>query len=214
VWGTIETRGSRGDFEMHLTVAAEATDFAALQSLVAEQGGRLLHIVLPRGLVPSQPMLSWRDYGELASVWQLAQQRRSGLQQAGFRVTRCKIEAAPGNSGVAQRGDQLLAGQYFECHLKIALLPGADVIALAELAQRHGAHLSRNALRRAEDGSEQRFVTQRVAHAGLEQASEAMVRLADTLTAHGYAPQRRELEFVVFDSNLALDDGWLSGEGS
>ena len=60
----VEARNCRGAVETHLTMAAQDADFANLQTLATELAGRfLLHIVLPRGRAPSQPMLSWRDQG-------------------------------------------------------------------------------------------------------------------------------------------------------
>lgn len=210
VQGNGDARSFRGDFETHLTVAAAASDFAALQTLAAGLGARFLHIVLPRGQTPSQPMLSWRDRGELSVVRELAARRGARLQQAGHHVTRCKIEAAPDNAGIPQ--DEFPGpDQYFESHLKIALAGGDDIAAVTALAQRHAAHLSRNALRRDEGGCEQRFVTQRLPGAGLRRARAGMDALAAALTALGHAPLRSELEFVVYDSNQALDAGWMDG---
>lgn len=122
-------------------------------------------------------------------------------------VTRCKFEAAPDNAGVPQQVQALRLGEYFESHLKIALAPQDDSAALTALAQCHAAHLSRNALRRDEDGREQRFVTQRLSGAGVAQARAGMVALAAALAAAGHAPLRCELEFVVVDSNLGLAAG-------
>lgn len=203
----------RGEFETHLTVVAEAGAFAALRALAVDLGGRFLHIELPRGQMPSQPMLSWRDRGDLTQLLAAADRRSTPLQAAGFAVARRKIEAAPDNAGIPLHGDAVLPGQYFESHLKIALAAGADVAALTALAQRHAAHLSRNAFSRAADGQEHRFVTQRLPGAGLRQARERLAQLAAALTALGHAPLRSELEFVVHDSNLALDAGWIEGDG-
>ncbi|HEY0700568.1 MAG TPA: hypothetical protein VGD43_22525, partial [Micromonospora sp.] len=55
----------------------------------------------------------------------------------------------------------------------------------------------------------ERFVTQRCHDAGQPQARLRLAALVDELTAAGYPPVEVEEEFVVFDSNPALDHGWI-----
>jgi hypothetical protein len=87
------------------------------------------------------------------------------------------------------------------------------VPALAALAARHGAHLSRNALRRRDDGVQERFVTQRCAAVGRPAARRLLDGLLAALAAAGHTALGVEEEFVAHDSNLALDAGWIEAEG-
>lgn len=198
--------GFDGEFEVHLTVACGGA--AALRSFAAAQGLKCLHIELARGASAFQPMLSWRDRGALARQCARAEAVAAQLRAQGLTPVRIKIEAAPGNRDVPQDDAQATAGRYFESHIKLLLDAGADLAALAERVRGHRAHLSRNALRRREDGLDERFVTQR-SLGGLRRAQAELRALLAVLDEAGLRRLGVETEYVVYDDNLAVDDGWI-----
>ncbi|SDY25783.1 hypothetical protein SAMN04487939_101501 [Lysobacter sp. yr284] len=201
-----EAAGFAGEFETHLTVAADCG--GALQRFAAAHGLKCLHIELARGAQPLQPMLSWRGRGGFAQQRARAEAVAAQLRAAGLAPVRIKIEAAPGNRGVPQDDAGAVAGRYFESHIKLLLPACADLAALAARIGGHGAHLSRNALRTREDGQGERFVTQR-SHGGLERAYAQLRALLGELDAMGLRRLGAETEYVVYDDNLAVDDGWI-----
>ena len=198
--------GFDGEFETHLTVAAGRGE--ALQRFAAAHGLKCLQIELARGAQPLQPMLSWRSRGVLAQQRAQADAVAAQLRAQGLAPLRIKIEAAPGNRDVPQDDADAVAGRYFESHIKLLLPADADLAALAERAQRHGAHLSRNALRRREDGLDERFLTQR-SRGGARRALAELGALLAALDAAGLRRVCVETEYVVYDDNLAVDDGWI-----
>lgn len=200
-----------GPLETHLTIAAGPTtpvDFDALDAFARRHAMKCLHIVLPRGAHPSQPMLTWRAHGTLRAALARAAEAAGALREIGFDVCRTKIEASPRNAGVPPHDDGG-AGRYFESHVKLRLPATADLAPLAAIATRHQSHLSQNARRVHGDGVAERFVTQRVAGAGSVRAVDEARTLADTLAAHGYTIVDVDTEYVVYDSNLAVDAGWI-----
>ncbi len=201
-------------FEIHLTVdAAQAAACADVLSRFADaRGMQLLQIELPRGAVTAQPMLSWRRDGVLADCLAQIDDVERVLAGHGIRVVRTKVEAAPSNAGVPQAGDVCPAGTYFESHLKLLLGSDADVGVVTELAIAHGAHVSRNARRTRGGGCQERFVTLRITRGGLPGMKMRLQALQDALTPMVRAVLDTEIEFVVHDSNRALDAGWLPGE--
>jgi hypothetical protein len=207
-----------GEFETHLTVALTDVerDVAALRAWGAGRGLKCTHIVLARGRSASQPMLTREGRGTLAGERAAATALAADLAAAGFTVTRVKIEASPLNSDVP-RTDTDGRGhpdeRYFEHHVKLSLDPTADLDALTTLARRHDAHLSRNALRARDDGRQERFVTQRCHGVGLETARGRLAALLRALHDDHYGVLEHEAEFVVYDGNLALDDGWITEHG-
>lgn len=204
-----------GEFETHITLAPDERQ-EPLQQWAGEHRMKYVHIVLDRGLSPSQPMLTCHGKGTFASQLKRAQELAAELQNAGFKVTRLKLEAAPDNNGVPQTEAEAhlsSPSQYFEHHVKLLLPSELDLIALIALAENHGAHLSRNAFRIRKDGLEERFVTQRCYRVGRNAAARQLESLVNRLKSDTYQILEAEEEYVVHDDNLALDAGWLKERG-
>ncbi|TXI49274.1 MAG: hypothetical protein E6Q50_08790 [Lysobacter sp.] len=202
-----------GEFEIHLTIAAlddaallEAARFAQARSL------KFAHIVLPRGAVASQPMLSWRARGAFEAQLRSAAVVADDLRAADIDVVRIKIEAAPTNPDVPQFGACVRPEHYLECHCKFLLDERADIEALAALVMAHGGHLSRNARRVRADGCQERFATLRRRDGGVDGIAHDAMALRDAMTPYVREVLSSEIEYVVYDSNLAIDAGWLPGD--
>lgn len=200
-----------GEFETHLTVAGERgeLDGEGLLRFAQAHGLKCLQIELARGVHAFQPMLTRRGHGDLAGELAIAARVAAQLRDAGFVVCRTKIEASPTNAGIPQHEHEAQPGRYFESHIKLLLAARADSGELAALAIAHGAHLSRNALRWRDDGRHERFVTQRYARGGFRAVDAALRNLLDALRPLGHRQLSVETEYVVHDSNLAIDDGWI-----
>ncbi|SDH83641.1 hypothetical protein [Nonomuraea jiangxiensis] len=216
-----------GVFDIHVTVAMDATITATDTTAAADDGvGRLArwatgnavkltHIVLARGAVRSQPMLTLAGRGTLTRQRAVAATCVDRLRDEGFDVVRVKIEAAPWNEDVPRSAAAAVAltGCYFEHHVKVVVrddvTPPAGIAQLAEIAQRHSAHVSRNARRECDDGSAERFVTQRCRDIGLSEAGRRFDALVTELRSCGFAVLETEREFVVYDSNPQIDKGWI-----
>ena len=201
-----------GDFEIHITVYDHHG--GKLSAFAAQRGVKFVDIVLDRGRNVSQPMLTLTGQGTLAEQHAAVERWRHDLCEAGMHPCRMKIEAAPWCVGVPQSDEQAAAepaGRYFEHHVKL-LLPStavADLVAVTDLVAPHGARLSRNARRERADGAQERFVNQRCHGVGLGAAKQRLDELIATLQAAGHDALRVEQEYVVFDSGLQHDEGWL-----
>lgn len=188
-----------GSFEAHLTVAAETAERrAAFAATCRALGVKCVLIELARGAHPSQPMTSSHHAGTLDDVMREVEALRVRLVEAGFPVTRVKLEAEVTNDGVPVAHG--IPGMYFEFHAKLAI--GDDVEALRALCLANGAHLSNNAVERGT-----RFVTMRVYDAGRDAARARFERLLEVLA--GYEIAGTKAEFTVHDSRIELDAGWL-----
>ncbi|MEU3453534.1 hypothetical protein ABZ671_08015 [Micromonospora sp. NPDC006766] len=205
-----------GDFEIHITAHAHQAE--ELSAFATRHRVKFVHIVLDRGAYASQPMLTLSGRGNLADQHAAVQRWQRELGEAGIYPCRSKIEAAPWCVGVPQSDEQAAVepgGRYFEHHVKL-LLPGAtaaDLVALTDLVAPHGARLSRNARREFADGAQERFVNQRCHGVGLATARQRLDELVETLRAAGHEPTTVEQEYVVFDSDLHHDQGWLDSPG-
>jgi hypothetical protein len=211
-----ELRGQagRGTFEAHVTV--EAPDLPGrerFRALCERLGVKSVLIELPRGQTPSQPMTSSYHRGELAEVVEEVAGLAGVLRGEGFPVTRVKLEAVVTNEGVPRTDEEsrrLPLSNYFEFHVKVTLPAEADLEPLRALCARHDAHLSRNAFRQGE-GRQERFATLRLYGMGGDRAGGRFEALREELTTAGYVLSNSLREYSLFDSNLALDAGWLPG---
>ncbi|MFI5711339.1 nucleotidyl transferase AbiEii/AbiGii toxin family protein [Kribbella sp. NPDC051620] len=199
-------RDITGDFEIHLTATPGST--GSLAAFAERHGLKFSDILLDRGRNPAQPMLTIRASGRLGKVHKAARKWHKKAHRVAL-ITRLKIEAAPWNDGVPAGDEAAEAGRYFEHHVKL-LLPEAtreSLLAITALVEPHGARLSANARRHRDDGQHERFVTQRCHGVGRASAKAQLELVLAALRE--YEILEVEEEYVVVDTDLDLDEGWL-----
>ncbi|MEV4329267.1 hypothetical protein AB0K02_01775 [Streptomyces sp. NPDC049597] len=192
------------EYETHVTVRCGAGGEERLDAWAHAAGLKVTHIELARGRMVSQPMLTLKGGDGFAAQRAAAERLVDGLRSAGFDPVRVKIETTPWSPEVAAAENG-----YFEHHVKLLLDREFDREALTELAVRHGAHLSWNARRVSGGGRHERFVTQRCHGVSAAEAGRACDALVAELGNHGYEIRSEEREFVLYDSDLSVDDGWI-----
>jgi hypothetical protein len=160
-------------------------------------------------------MLTFWQRDSLERVHGVAETWSRELLALGHRVVRLKIEThlpttRPSDGAMAPQEDasERSANCYFECHLKLLLAEEPDDDLRQWIADQ-GAHLSRNARKRRDDGQHERFVTARVFEVSPEIARRRFAALEQTLRDAGAKILEVESESCVYDSALALDAGWL-----
>lgn len=203
-----------GNFEAHVTVSVQSPEeLDTLTTWCAERGLRCTRIVLSRGAHVEQPMASWHSHGTaLPAALQEMNARAREMRELGLSVVRTKLEAAIGNADVPVTDAQAKSHapkNYFEHHIKLLREREASRETLVEVCAARGAHLSRNAFRELDTGHEERFVTLRTYGAGAETSQSQLAGLLEDLDELGEDVIEVESEYCVYDSNLALDDGWL-----
>ncbi|MFE2916035.1 hypothetical protein [Kitasatospora indigofera] len=201
-----------GEFEIHVTVRCEGGELQRLGRWAADRGVKFTHIVLARGRTTSQPMLTLGGPGTLRELRRTARATAAELRDAGFEPVRVKIEATPWTSGVPATdaaAARLGPAFYFEHHLKVLLGPGTGREDLAGVSAAHAAHVSWNARRTDRAGRQERFVTQRCHGVGLATAGARLALLAAAVSGAGFGIVSVEREFVVSDSDITVDDGWI-----
>ena len=208
-------RTTPATFEAHVTVSLSgAADLAAFRETCATLGVKCIVIELPEGDSPVQPMTASFHRGELLAVQEDVIAIARALVKKGFAVTRTKIEAHGRLLGTPEtdaEAAQAPTTSYFEFHAKLALPEAADLAALETLCKAHGAHLSRNAHKLAgPDGLGERFVTLRAHAVGRLTAEARFAALCAAVVEAGHLLRNRIREYTVFDTNVALDRGWLS----
>jgi len=200
-----------GKFEAHVTVqTADPDTFTkACQAL----GIKSILIELAEGVEPNQPMTESHHEGDLNVVRAEVDGLAERLQEAGFSITRRKVEARYDARGVPEKDEDtrgLPPSCYFEYHVSVRLSGPERLAQLTMNATRHGAHVSRNARKRSSGGDEERFVTLRGPRAGRTTADARYTVLLGDLRAAGFEVTGERREFTVYDSNLDLDRGWIT----
>lgn len=214
-----------GSFEVHLFVeplnpsAAQVESFrAACAAAPVPMKALLLELdYVGRGFVG---VLQSSRYvtGDVAAGVEAAHHDARALREAGFVVLREKVEAVAQNEGVprtAADAERSPEDRYFEFHLLVdgrdGPLSEADMVSLRALAERYTARLaspvplSYNALKPA-----QRFLNFRARRQGLEQALRTVEQLSEEVRASGALFVKKVIgEYICFDSNRAVDNGWL-----
>lgn len=205
----------RGNFEVHLTVSA-LDSIDAFSAWCKGQQCKCARIVLARGKQAEQPMATWRRKGTiLPEVLVEAAVQAENLKHAGFTVVRVKVEADPFNDDIPATDDaatQLPSCNYFEHHVKLRREVNASHEVLLSVCIKYSAHMSRNAWRETSGGLEERFVTLRSYRMGRSASEQQLQRLLTALVEAGEQIIETESEYTVYDSNLALDAGWLPHE--
>ncbi|GAA2538871.1 hypothetical protein GCM10010423_40710 [Streptomyces levis] len=192
-------------YESHVTVRCSGPgESARLRRWAAAGGFKLTHIVLARGRMRDQPMLTLSGSPSYAGEAARVREVTARLRADGFDPVRVKIESSPWAPEVPR--EPCDDGRYFEHHVKLLLPAGTDLAALAARVVPHGAHLSWNA-RRVRGARHERFVTQRCRAVDAEGAGAALERLLAELG--GFEVLGVEREFVLHDSDMAVDEGWL-----
>jgi hypothetical protein len=203
-----------GTFESHVTVRAESLEqVERFRSLCRERNLKCILIELARGRHHSQSMTATHHQGSLEDALTEAHAIAQYLDRHGFEVTRVKIEAEPTSSGVPRTDEEaarLPATNYFEFHLLVILTRLSELPALNNLCAKHNAHLSSNAFKQAAGEETERFVTMRLKGVGGERAAILFETLASAIEMAGYQTSKRVHEYVVYDTNLTLDDGWMN----
>ena len=202
----------RGTFEAHVTITADLAERERFRVTCAGLGIKCVLIELPQGATRTQPMTSTYHRGDLADAAREVAALAGAVREAGFAVSRVKLEAVTTNEGVPATDEEaarLPPGNYFEFHAKVTLPAGADLAPLRALCGNHRAHLSSNAFK-ADDESCERFVTLRVYAAGRVRAEAAFDALLADLDAAGHAVTNRLREYTIYDSNAAVDAGWAA----
>lgn len=193
-------------YESHVTVrCAGPAETERLRGWADAAGLKLTHIVLARGRMRDQPMLTLAGSASYAEQSVRADRTVAALRSAGFTPVRVKTESVPWAPEVPDR--PCGGAHYFEHHVKLLLDAGTDLAELAARVVPHGAHLSWNARRVREGGRHERFVTQRcrgVCDAEAEEALRLLLAELDGLEVLGL-----EREFVLYDSDESVDEGWI-----
>lgn len=204
-----------GPAEIHITVSLENTEAekARFQEACEIENGKSIWIELASGHNINQPM-----YGKKLFTSALKQadeiSRLVDRFEENFLVKRVKVEAGPDNQNIPQKFDKAQTEPedcYFEHHVALSLNPDIDFKLLKSQLAQYDGYLSNNAFKiEPASGQQIRFVTQRFSKIGQMEANAELDKLIAYAKQAGIEVIRVEREYNIYDSNLHLDNGWMS----
>eukprot|EP01118_Nematostelium_gracile_P012107 TRINITY_DN4378_c0_g1_i1.p1 TRINITY_DN4378_c0_g1~~TRINITY_DN4378_c0_g1_i1.p1 ORF type:complete len:230 (-),score=60.98 TRINITY_DN4378_c0_g1_i1:434-1123(-) len=154
--------------------------------------------------------------GDFATAYAKSLENVEALKSAGFEVVRNKIEALASNEGVPQKeNDPMQPNLYFEFHILVSKLDNSpleleDIDFLVDTSQKLSSDLqlciplSWNYLKPS-----QRFLNTRTYNIGREESSKMVDLISTKVIDHNLKIAKVISEYIVYDTNKALDNGWL-----
>jgi hypothetical protein len=192
-------------YEIHITVKSDS--FYAFKVTCSKlKRVKPILIKLPYGQTPTQLMTSSHIRTDLDGVYREMKHQIEFLKDDGYEVIRSKIEL---KIPCKQKIDPQ-PHQYFEFHYKILLPNHLEKLRLMEVTKKLNVHVSRSAFGKpAKGGAFFNFVTLRLFNVTKENAILESKKIHDKLTKKKFEIVSTEKEFAIYDSNTALDTGWI-----
>ncbi len=130
------------------------------------------------------------------------------LETRGYRVVRQKVETVPWHPHTAaERNDD----NYFEAHIPVTVQMNGDEEKLFDLTKRYpGTHLSRNVLKKHNDGTAILMVT--IHHNDCDHPTfvTRVNRLKGAMAEEGFDYGSKDMvEWAIYDNNIKHDAGWM-----
>ena len=177
-------------YETHITVAYDPRFVDYCKSI----GVKVVHIDMGDD-VPKHLMTSHTTKGDDYEFLKEAHRLTSLFFTEGFDIQRVKVETVPWHPYVDEFG-------YFECHLAYKE-PFAD-----KIADVFKLHKSRN-LMKTGDSTVQMYTYREynTTREDFEANIECTIQPIQFLT--GMLPEKRIIEYAIYDSNKHLDDEWM-----
>lgn len=191
-------------FEFHLTLSDfPLASVKHLESFCEKHKAKALWIELERGDSPQQPMLNKVITAENFDIaLNEAKQLTTLLNEEVHPVNRVKIEIPFVSLEAYHQSSANAPVLYHEWHGKIDLNNKEELL---EVCLKHKAHLSRNALKNQQN---LRFVTLRT-YAAASDFRHRVLQLQTDLRHGNWPLLKEQYETCVYDSKVALDNGWL-----
>lgn len=187
-------------YETHITV--EPHDVSRWQTLCEKLKIKPLLIELSSGDYPLHLMCSAPFSGSEADFRTYLVSLERQIRQSGFSILRVKPETLLDQAGFVKGPIA-----YYECHIKLLLEKNA-VRHFLRFSQEHGLHPSRNLLYGDDGEVEKWYLTTRLYNGSIAEARRRF-RKAFLETKRIFPAEKISTECAVWDTNPALDTGWI-----
>lgn len=136
----------------------------------------------------------------------------SHLSKERFVVIRSKIETVPWHplAPCEHNGQRHFLGSHFETHFGVIIKEKGDGFKLNDLSKTHNLHLSKNVLKKFDDGSHVQMTTYR-SYSMIKEDFELVVdNIVKEIFNVGLTLEKMpKIEFAVYDTNYEHDLKWI-----
>lgn len=201
-------------FEIHVTVEAPVNaEHFRKTCKDLEVKPIILALQAKDETIMSDVMTSSVFLGDNAGVLEEIKRISGGLSRAGYRIVREKVETVPWHPAAPRIGaNDMVEGQYFECHLNIRVDANTDRVLLKTMATENDCHLSSNNFKEYDDGSAIIMMTFRRHKATREGFTEQVATIKNNLLSRGFIVEKEIIEFAIFDTKINHDTQWTGVE--
>lgn len=155
-------------------------------------------------------MTSSVHVGDNRSAYEEMRSITYGLELMGYTVVREKIETVPWHPAAPTEtnGKHMPADCYFETHIGVIVPNNDNMVMLNNAVKSFGAHLSRNAFKKHNDGTFTQMVTYRKYTGTYEEFEDFATKLENEIKRN-YNVEKRITEFSIYDTKVSHDSAWL-----
>lgn len=157
-------------------------------------------------------MTSSKHFGDNFSAYYAAFNLKHALHDRRYAVVRTKIETVPWHPAAPVADQPMPPNCYFESHVPVTLhpenLPSLRA-AIAGYGNPH-LHMSRNPMKRNEDGSIVQMITLRVDFGNYQRVKAHLDAFVSSLSRH-WLVGKVISEFSVYDTKASHDSSWIKG---
>jgi predicted nucleotidyltransferase len=199
-----------GTFKFH--ISPENYNMEKFLNLCQINQFKSLFINLNNNSNTKQLMTSSNHFGTYPNIIEHIQ-TLSETQFKDFYIVRLKVKSLITNSGVPENDiDKLLfwdkKSNYFEFHYHILIKSIIELEKLKKLCIKHDLRVSHNVFKETSNNEIHYIVTMRLFYAGKTTALIENDSIVQYLMDHHFPPLKVESHFVVYDSNIHLDNFW------
>jgi len=206
-----KTKGKPVPYEIHVTVKTnDINDFRDACEHIGVKPIVLDLQDLQSKNVMQDVMTSSVHLGDNSSAYEESQRIKNFLTANLFEVVRVKIETVPWHPAAPSiKGDLMPQDCYFESHVAVRTSE-ARRSDLNELAEIHGAHMSKNVFKVLDKDNFVQMMTLRW-YSGLYDEFDATVdSFIQDLASAGFELEKKIVEFSVYDTKVSHDAAWIS----
>ena len=208
-----KTKGKPVPYEIHVTVNCDVKDIENFREVCKQIGVKPIVLDLQTTqdtYVMQDVMTSSTFLGNNSSAYNYAMDIKGQLLSAGLEVVRVKVETVPWHPAAPKfKGDAMPKDCYFESHVAVRT-SAARKEELAQLADAHKAHMSKNVFKIIDKDNFIQMMTIRWYEGIYEEFDQGVDCFIEVLKSHGFELEKKIVEFSVYDTKVSHDSAWIA----